>query len=82
MSLVGTEEEFEEGSPRRGRHHGTFAIERANLLQVFGMLQEVDAAPTTQVAQAIPKLLESTNELLQRWQQFVEQQLTPLKLQG
>jgi photosystem II stability/assembly factor-like uncharacterized protein len=80
-SLVGTEEEEEEGAPRRGPHHGTLATQRASLLQVLNMLQEVDVAPTTQVVQIIPKLNESTATLLQQWRQFETDELAPLKIQ-
>ena len=54
-ALVGTEEEEEEGAPRRGPHHGNFAAQRASLLQVLTMLQEVDLAPPTQVAELGPQ---------------------------
>jgi hypothetical protein len=80
-ALVGTEEEDEEGAPRRGPHHGTLAAQRASLLQVLSMLQEVDVAPTTQVAQTVPKLNQSTEALMQEWQKFVTDQLTPLRIQ-
>ena len=45
------------------------------------MLQEVDAAPTTQATQAVPKLNQSTTSLVQHWQEFVSKQLAPLKVQ-
>ena len=80
-SLVGTEEEEEEGPPRRGPHHGTLAAQRASLLQVLNMLQEVDVAPTTQVVQIVPKLNQSTEALMGQWRQFETNQLAPLKIQ-
>ena len=78
---MGTEEEEEEGAPRRGPHHGTLAAERASLLQVLNMLQEVDVAPTTQVVALVPKLNQSTASFLQQWRQFESDQLAPLKIQ-
>ena len=80
-ALVGTEEEEEEGAPRRGPHHGTLATQRASLLQVLNMLQEVDVAPTTQAAQMVPKVNQSTESLVQQWQKFETDQLAPLKIQ-
>jgi photosystem II stability/assembly factor-like uncharacterized protein len=81
-ALIGTEEEEEEGAPRRGPHHGTLAAQRASLLQVLNILQEVDRAPTTQVMETVPKLNQSTAALLQQWQQFESAQLAPLKIQS
>jgi hypothetical protein len=80
-ALVGTEEEEEEGAPRRGPHHGTLATQRASLLQVLNMLQEVDVAPTTQVAQMVPKVHQSSEALVQQWQKFETDELAPLKIQ-
>ncbi|MGC2111523.1 MAG: glycoside hydrolase [Candidatus Korobacteraceae bacterium] len=79
--LVGTEEEEEEGAPRRGPHHGTLTAQRASLLQLLTTLQEVDMGPTTQAAAAVPKLNQSTTALLQQWQQFESSQLKPLGIQ-
>jgi hypothetical protein len=45
------------------------------------MLQEVDLAPTTQAAQALPKLHQSTTALIQQWNQFEAAELAPLKIQ-
>ncbi len=45
------------------------------------MLQEVDLAPTTQAAQALPKLHESTASLIEQWTQFEAAELAPLKIQ-
>jgi photosystem II stability/assembly factor-like uncharacterized protein len=80
-ALVGTEEEEEEGAPRRGPHHGTLAAQRASLLQVLNILQEVDVAPTTQVVAIVPKLNQSTVSLMEQWRQFESDQLGPLKIQ-
>ncbi len=70
-----------EGRRRRGAHADTLAGTRDSLMQVFTMLQEVDLAPTTQVAQAVPKLQKSTTALIQQWNQLESGELTKLKLQ-
>jgi photosystem II stability/assembly factor-like uncharacterized protein len=80
-ALVGTEEEEEEGAPRRGPHHGTLASQRASLLQVLNMLEEVDVAPTTQAVAIVPKLNQSTDSLMQQWRQFEIDHLAPPKIQ-
>ncbi len=81
-ALVGTEEEEEEGAPRRGPHHGNFAAQRASLLQVLTMLQEVDLAPPTQVAELVPKLNQTTESLVQQWKDLESGDLAPLNLVG
>jgi photosystem II stability/assembly factor-like uncharacterized protein len=70
-----------EGRRRRGLHTDSLTGVRDSLLQVLGMLQEVDLAPTTQVAQSLPKLHQSTTALLQQWNQFEAAELAPLKIQ-
>ena len=54
---------------------------RDSLLQMLGMLQEVNIAPTTQAAEALPKLHEFAAALIEQWNQFEAEELAPLKLQ-
>ncbi len=54
---------------------------RTSLLEMLTTLQEVDAAPTTQAAAAVPKLHESTASLLQQWHEVETKQLAPLRVQ-
>jgi hypothetical protein len=48
---------------------------------MLSVLQDVDAAPTTQAAQAVPKLNQSTTSLVEQWQEIASKQLAPLKAQ-
>jgi photosystem II stability/assembly factor-like uncharacterized protein len=66
---------------RRGPHTESLAGTRDSLLQLLTMLQEVDLAPTTQAAQAVPKLHQSATALMQQWNQFEAVELAPLKIQ-
>ena len=70
-----------EGRRRRGPHTDSLGGTRDSLLQMLTMLQEVDLAPTTQAAQALPKLHQSTTALIQQWNQFEAAELAPLKTQ-
>jgi len=70
-----------EGRRRRGPHTDSLGGTRDSLLQMLTMLQEVDLAPTTQAAQALPKLHQSTTALIQQWNQFEAAELAPLKIQ-
>jgi len=70
-----------EGRRRRGLHGENLNGVRDSLLTLFGMLQEVDAAPTTQAAAAVPKLHQSTTSMLQQWKEFESETLMPLKVQ-
>jgi len=70
-----------EGRRRRGPHTDSLTGVRDSLLQMLGILQEVDLAPTTQAAQALPKLRQSTTALVQQWNQFEAAELAPLKIQ-
>jgi hypothetical protein len=70
-----------EGRRRRGPHTDSLTGVRDSLLQVLGMLQEVDLAPTTQAAQTLPKLHQSTAALIQQWNEFEAAELAPLKIQ-
>ena len=63
----------------RGQHAQTLGGTRDSLLQMLNMLQEVDAAPTTQAAQDVPKLHQTTASLIERWKQFESKELAPLK---
>ncbi len=53
---------------------------RTSLLEMLTMLQEVDAAPTTQATAAVPKLHESTASLIRQWHEVETKQLAPLNL--
>jgi len=70
-----------EGRRRRGPHTDSLSGVRDSLLQMLTMLQEVDLAPTTQAAQALPKLHQSTTALIQQWNQFEAAELAPLQIQ-
>jgi photosystem II stability/assembly factor-like uncharacterized protein len=70
-----------EGRRRRGPHTDSLTGVRDSLLQMLTMLQEVDLAPTTQAAQALPRLHQSAASLIEQWNQFEAADLAPLKLQ-
>jgi photosystem II stability/assembly factor-like uncharacterized protein len=74
---------LEGGGPRRrrGPHTESLTGTRDSLLQLLGMLQEVDLAPTTQAAQAVLKLHQSTEALIQQWNQLAGGELAPWKIQ-
>ena len=55
---------------RRGPHTESLTGTRDSLLQLLTMLQEVDAAPTTQAAAAVPKLHETTTTVIENWKEF------------
>jgi photosystem II stability/assembly factor-like uncharacterized protein len=46
--------------------------------QLFTALQEVDEAPTSQVAAAVPKANQSTQAVIQEWKEFQSKELMPL----
>jgi photosystem II stability/assembly factor-like uncharacterized protein len=54
---------------------------RTSLLEMLTLLQEVDAAPTTQASAAVPKLHESTALLLSQWHEVETKLLEALKIQ-
>jgi hypothetical protein len=54
---------------------------RGSLMQVLNMLQEVDQAPTTQLADQVPKVHQATNSAIDEWDHFASSQLTPLGVQ-
>ncbi len=66
---------------RRGPQPENLTGMRTSLLEMLTMLQEVDAAPTTQAAAAVPKLHNSAASLLERWRELETQQLAPLGVQ-
>jgi hypothetical protein len=66
---------------RRGPLTESLSGVRSSLLELLFVLQEVDAAPTLQAAQAVPKAHQSATSLVQRWQAFASKQLAPLKVQ-
>ena len=53
---------------------------RGSVMQVLNMLQEVDQAPTTQLADQVPKVHQATDAAIDGWNRFVSSQLAPLGL--
>src|SRR5664280_1419173 len=70
-----------EGRRRRGAQTDTLSGVHTSLMEMLSVLQDVDAAPTTQAAQAVPKLNQSTTSLVEQWQEIASKQLAPLKVQ-
>ena len=70
-----------EGRRRRGAQTDTLSGVHTSLMEMLSVLQDVDAAPTTQAAQAVPKLNQSTTSLVEQWQEIASKQLAPLKAQ-
>ena len=66
---------------RRGPQEQSLPGVRASLQEMLGILQDVDAAPTTQATDAIPKLHQSAASVMQSWHDIESKQLTPLKVQ-
>ena len=60
---------------RRGPHTESLTGTRDSLLQLLTTLQEVDAAPTTQAAEAVPKLHETTSTVIENWKEFETEEL-------
>ena len=76
-------EAFEGGEGRRrrrGPHTESLSSTRDSLLQILTILQEVDAAPTTQAAPEVPKLHQSTVALIQQWQEMEAKDLAALEI--
>ena len=69
------------GRRRRGPLTETLFGVRGSLLEMLSVLQDVDAAPTTQATQTVSKLHQSATSLMQRWEEFASKQLAPLKAQ-
>ncbi len=71
-----------EGRPRRrGAKTETLSGVRSSLLELLGVFQDVDVAPTTQATQAVPKLSQSTSSLIEQWHEMETKELAPLKIQ-
>jgi hypothetical protein len=68
------------GRRRRGLQAENLTGVEAQIAQLFGTLQEVDAAPTTQVVAAVPKVHRSVQEVMQQWGEFQSKELAPLKI--
>jgi photosystem II stability/assembly factor-like uncharacterized protein len=70
------------GRRRRGNQQApTLSSVRGSLMELFGVMQDVDATPTNQVAQAIPVLRNSTQTLLKQWADIQKNDLPQLKSQ-
>ncbi len=69
-----------QGRRRRGPQPENLTGVRTSLLEMLNTLQEVDAAPTTQAAAAVPKLHASTVSLIGHWHEVESKQLAPLHL--
>jgi len=69
------------GRRRRGPQPENLTGVRASLLEMLTILQEVDAAPTTQAAAAVPKLHESAASLIAQWRDVQTKVLAPLNVQ-
>ena len=65
---------------RRGQQPENLTGVRTSLLEMLTILQEVDAAPTTQAAAAVPKLHESVASLMEQWHEVETKQLAPLEV--
>ncbi len=71
-----------EGRRRRGTQQApTLSSVRGSLMELFSVLQDVDATPTNQAAQAIPVLHTSTQTLLKQWAELEKTDLPQLKSQ-
>ena len=65
---------------RRGTQQApTLSSVRGSLFEMFSVLQDVDAAPTPQAAQAVPVLSQSTQTLLKQWEEIQKSDLPQLK---
>jgi len=71
-----------EGRPRRrGPKTETLSGVRSSLLELLGLFQDADVAPTAQATQAVPKLSQSTSSLIEQWHEMETKELAPLKIQ-
>ena len=68
------------GRRRRGPQPENLSGVQAQVMQLFGALQEVDEAPTTQVAAAVPKVHQSAKTVMQQWSEFQSKELAPLNI--
>jgi hypothetical protein len=68
------------GRRRRGAAQtDTLTGVRGSLLEMLGVLQDVDAAPTTQATETVPKLQQSASAVVARWREFEMKQLQGVK---
>ena len=66
---------------RGGQQTATLSSVRGALMEIFSVLQDVDATPTNQAAQAIPVLSNSTLALIKQWAEIQKTDLPQLKSQ-
>ena len=70
------------GRRRRGNQQAaTLSSVRGSLFEQFSVLQDVDAAPTSQTAQAVPVLHDSTQTIVKEWAEIEKAELPQLKSQ-
>jgi hypothetical protein len=65
----------------RGGTPDTLSAMRGALLQLLGVFQDADVAPTSQAAAAVPELTNAVAPLLAKWDQFKKQDLAALNQQ-
>jgi len=71
-----------EGRRRRGTQQApTLSSVRGSLFELFSVMQDADAAPTPQTANAVPVLSQSTQNLLKQWEELQKIELPQLKSQ-
>ena len=71
-----------EGRRRRGTQQApTLSSVRGSLFELFSVMQDADAAPTPQTANAVPALSQSTQNLLKQWEELQKIELPQLKSQ-
>jgi hypothetical protein len=71
-----------EGRRRRGTQQApTLSSARGSLFELFSVMQDADAAPTPQTANAVPVLSQSTQNLLKQWEELQKTELPQLKSQ-
>ncbi len=64
----------------RGATEQTITSLQGQMLQLMGVLQDADVAPTTQAISAIPALNQSMNALLPKWNALLSQDLPTLNV--
>ena len=70
------------GRRRRGNQQAaTLSSVRGSLFEQFSVLQDVDAAPTSQTAQAVPVLHDSTQAIVKQWEEIEKTDVSQLKSQ-
>jgi photosystem II stability/assembly factor-like uncharacterized protein len=69
----------QEGRRRRGPHQNTLTGVRGSVMQLFTMLQETDQAPTTQVADQVPKVHQQAASIIREWTAFENARLATPK---